>query len=442
MAPHSTSAAAANRALADAAPANAASAIAALANPAPANATPTSASPFVLAHADAAFARDPYPTYQRLRDTAPLCRQPDGSVFLSRYDDVRAVISDAERFSSDKRVDFLPKFGQSPLYEHHTTSLVFNDPPAHTRVRRLLSPFFSAQAMRRMEAGVAANVDELLDRAAERGVIDVMSEFALVIPLNLVCGLLGVPPAEREPLRHWASMILGGLEPVRTPEQIAAGHQAVLDFKAYLRDLIAAKRRHSIPADQPDVLDMLIHEHDSGSGLTEDEIVHNCIFMLNAGHDTTTSFITNGIDLLLRFPDQKARLAADPALLRSAIEEMLRYESPLQIGNRKALTDCDIGAERFPAGTFFHLGIGAANHDERQFPDADAFDVARNPNRHIAFGHGIHFCAGNAVARMEAGLAFGRLLARFPRFERAGPAVRPPRWRFRISDELKIDLRV
>ncbi len=301
-----------------------------------------SAAAFVLAQADAAFANNPYPTYQMLRDTAPLCRQPDGSVFLSRYDDVRGVITDALRFSSDKRVDFLPKFGPSPLYEHHTNSLVFNDPPAHTRVRRLLQPFFSAQAMRRMEAGVASNVDDLLARAAERGVIDVMSEFAVVIPLNLVCDLLGVPAPEREPLRHWASMILGGLEPVRSPEQIAAGNQAVLDFKAYLRDLIAAKRKRGIPDDAPDVLDVLIREHDAGIGLTEDEILHSSIFMLNAGHDTTTSFITNGIDLLLRFPDQKARLAADPALLRSAIEEMLRYESPLQIGNRKALTDCDM----------------------------------------------------------------------------------------------------
>jgi cytochrome P450 len=398
-------------------------------------------SAFVLANADAAFAADPYPTYRRLRDSAPLCRQPDGSIFLSRYEHVRAVITDAERFSSDKRVDFFPKFGDSPLYEHHTTSLVFNDPPAHTRVRRLLSPFFSAQAMRRMEAGVAANVDQLLDRAAGRGVIDVMSEFALVIPLNLVCDLLGVPGEEREPLRHWASMILGGLEPVRAPEQVAAGNQAVLDFKAYLRGLIAAKRRRGIPADNPDVLDMLIREHDSGSGLTEDEILHNCIFMLNAGHDTTTSFITNGIDLLLRFPDQKARLVADPALLRSAIEEMLRYESPLQIGNRKARVDCEIGGERFSAGTFFHLGIGAADHDERQFAEPENFDIGRNPNRHIAFGHGIHFCAGNAVARMEASLAFGRLLARFPDVERAGPTVRPPRWRFRIIDELKVALK-
>ncbi|MBL8379170.1 MAG: cytochrome P450 [Burkholderiales bacterium] len=395
---------------------------------------------FVLAQADHAFALDPYPTYRRLRDTAPVCRQPDGSVFLSRYEDVRRVITDADGFSSDKKVDFLPKFGTSPLYEHHTTSLVFNDPPYHTRVRRMLGPFFTAQAMRRMEASVAANVDALLGVAAEKRVIDVMSEFALPIPLNLVCDLLGVPREEREPLRRWAALILGGLEPVRTPAELAEGHAAVLEFKAYLKELIAAKRRQRAPAD-PDVLDALIADHERGDGLTIDEIVHNCIFMLNAGHDTTTSFITNGIDLLLRFPQQRARLIADPSLMRTAIEEMLRYESPLQIGNRKARNDCEIGGEKIAAGTFLHLGIGAADHDERQFPDPESFDIARDPNRHLAFGHGIHFCAGNAVARMEASVAFRRLLARFPGFERAGATVRPPRWRFRVIDELKVDLR-
>ena len=400
-----------------------------------------SAPNFVLAQADAAFANDPYPTYRRLRDQAPICRQPDGSIFLSRYDDVRAVITDAERFSSDKKVDFLPKFGHTPLYEHHTNSLVFNDPPAHTRVRRLLGPFFTMQAMRRMEQSVASMVDDLLDRAAERRVIDIMSEFALAIPLNLVGDLLGVPSAEREPLRHWAAMILGGLEPVRSKEELAEGNHAVLEFKAYLRDLMAAKRKRGIPDDDPDVLDVLIRTHDAGAGLSEEEILHNCIFMLNAGHDTTTSLLTNGVDLLLRFPDQKARLAADPDLLRTAVEEMLRYESPLQIGNRKALFDCEIGGERVAAGTFLHLGIGAADHDERQFPYAETFDVGRSANRHLAFGHGIHFCAGNSVARMEAMLAFGKPLARFPNLERAGPTVRPPRWRFRVIDELKVDLK-
>lgn len=403
--------------------------------------TMNSAPKFVLANADASFARDPYPTYRMLRDLAPVCRQPDGSVIVTRYEDVRTAITDSERFSSDKRVDFRPKFGDGPLYEHHTTSLVFVDPPAHTRVRRMLGTFFSAQAMRRMEASVGSMVEALLDQAAQRGRIDVMHDFALAIPLNLIGDLLGVPKSEREPLRNWASLILGALEPVRTEAEIAAGHRAVAEFKDYLMRLIAYKRPRLPATEQMDILDALIHAQSADESFTDTEIVHHCIFMLNAGHDTTTSLLTNGVDLLLRFPEERARLAADPSLLRPAIEEMLRYESPLQIGNRKARVDCELAGELIPAGTFMHVSIASANHDERQFPAPERFDIGRANNRHIAFGHGIHFCAGNAVARMEATLAFSGLLRRFPNFERAGPTVRPARWRFRVIDELKIDLR-
>ncbi len=395
---------------------------------------------FVLSRVGRDFAQDPYPDFATLREHAPLCRQPDDSVVVSRYDDVRAVLTDAARFSSDKRVDFRPKFGDGPLYEHHTTSLVFNDPPYHTRVRKLLQPFFAVQTLRRMEDSVSRMVDELLDRAADRRIIDVVGEFAVAIPLNLVGDLLGVPRGEREPLRAWAGLILGGLEPVRTAEQLAAGHRAVEEFKAYLRELIAHKRAHPSKNADLDILWTLIQAADAGDGLTELEIIHNSIFMLNAGHDTTTSLIANGIDLLLRFPAELERLKRDPALLKTAVEEMLRYESPLQIGNRRSSVEVEIQGETLPAGTFIHVAIAAANRDPRQFADPDVFDVAREPNRHVAFGHGIHFCAGNAVARMEAQVAFGRLLARFPRLRRAGPTVRPDRSRFRVVDELQVEL--
>lgn len=402
--------------------------------------TPDTARGFVLSRVGRDFAQDPYPDFATLREHAPLCRQPDDSVVVSRYDDVRAVLTDAARFSSDKRVDFRPKFGDGPLYEHHTTSLVFNDPPYHTRVRKLLQPFFAVQTLRRMEDSVSRMVDELLDRAADKRVIDVVGEFAVAIPLNLVGDLLGVPRGEREPLRAWAGLILGGLEPVRTAEQLAAGHRAVEEFKAYLRELIAHKRAHPSKNADLDILWTLIQAADAGDGLTELEIIHNSIFMLNAGHDTTTSLIANGIDLLLRFPAELERLKRDPALLKTAVEEMLRYESPLQIGNRRSSVEVEIQGETLPAGTFIHVAIAAANRDPRQFADPDVFDVAREPNRHVAFGHGIHFCAGNAVARMEAQVAFGRLLARFPRLRRAGPTVRPDRSRFRVVDELQVEL--
>jgi len=402
--------------------------------------TSSSAQDFVLSRAGSAFAQDPYPVLRSLRERAPLLPQPDGSWIVLRYDDVRDVLTDAERFSSDKRVDFLPKFGATPLYEHHTTSLVFNDPPGHTRMRRLLAPFFAVQTLRRMEERVAAMVDDLLDAAQQRGTIDAVADFALPIPLNLVGDLLGVPRGDREPLRAWANLILGGLEPMRTPEQLAEGNRAVEDFKRYLDGLIAHKRRHPPSGDGIDILWTLVQAHDAGVGLTQLEIVHNCIFMLNAGHDTTTSLIANGVDLLLRHPDQHRRLLQQPALLRTAVEEMLRFESPLQFGNRRAVADVVVGGLPLAAGTFLHVAVASANRDPRQFPDPDTFDVSREPNRHLAFGHGAHFCAGNGVARMEATVAFSKLLSRFPEMRRAGPTIRPDRTRFRVVDALPLAL--
>lgn len=398
---------------------------------------------FELAQASSPeFVADPYPTYDRVRELDPICEQPDGSFFLSRYDDVRLALTDASRFSSDKRVDFKPRLGDSALYEHHTTSLVFNDPPTHTRVRKLLGPFFAAQTMRGLEHRVRDIVKDLLDQIAERGRVDLLARFALAIPLAVVGDLLGVPVDEREPLRRWANLILGGLEVSQTGEALAQANQAVEDFKHYLRELIAYKRRHPPRDDQLDVLWALIRAHDAADlpePLSELEILHNAIFLLNAGHDTTTSLICNGVDLLLRHPDQLQRLRDDRALLKSAIEEMLRLESPLQIGNRRAGVAVEFQGRRLSAGSFLHLGIAAANRDPRQFADPGSFDVAREPNRHLAFGHGIHFCAGNAVARMEAMIAFAGLLDRFPTWRRISEPKRPPRARFRVVDEFWVE---
>lgn len=399
------------------------------------------AASFDLAKLPAGFTSDPYPAFRALRDHAPLCRQPDGSILVSRYADVLTALGDANLFSSDKRVDFRPRFGDSPLYEHHTTSIVFNDPPYHTRVRRLLAPFFAARVLRRMEHRIRAMVDELLDRAARKGSIDIVSEFAQPIPLTLIGELLGVPLAERQSLLGWARQILGALEPVRTPTELAAGNRAVEEFKAYLRDLIRRKRAAPPAAEDMDVLWALIEASDAGAGLDELEILHNAIFMLNAGHDTTGALIANGVDLLLRFPEQRQRLIDDPTLIKPAVEEMLRYESPLQIGNRRCVAETEIGGEPIPAGTFLHLAIASADRDERQFPDPDTFDVARSPNRHLAFAHGIHTCAGNSVARIEAVIAFTRLLERFPEFLRRAPTQRANRARFRIVEALEVDLK-
>lgn len=395
---------------------------------------------FELANLGDDFYQSPYSVYRRVRDSAPLCQQPDGSYFVSRYEDAAAILKDHRSYSSDKTIDFRPKFGDGPLYEHHTTSLVFNDPPYHTRVRRLLAPFFTPRTLKALETNVAEMIDDLLDRAEAAGTIDLVEDFANAIPLNLIGDMLGIPKDEREPLRDWANVILGGLEPNLSPEQLAVGNASVEAFKDYLRDLIAWKRTRLDQREETDILSALLADHDSPDGLTELELMHNCIFLLNAGHDTTTTLISNGMDLLLRFPDQMARLRREPELMKTAVEEMLRYESPLQIGNRRAVADVTLQGQRLPAGSFLHIGIAAANHDERQFPDPEAFDITRTPNRHLAFGNGIHICAGNSLARMEASLAFSKLLARFARIEQAGPTLRPARARFRVVSELPLSL--
>ncbi len=393
---------------------------------------------FDLTRLDDGFFRDPYAVYRELRDLSEPCRQPDGTHFVARYEDVSAILADHEKYGSDKIIDFKPKFGDSPLYEHHTTSLVFNDPPYHTRVRRLLTPFFTPRTLRAVEPGLDAMIDGVLDRAEAAGELDLMKDFAIEIPLTLIGDLLGVPQAEREPLRHWANVILGALDPVQSDEQLAIANKAVDDFKDYLRELIVWKRGRLAEREESDVLSALLADHDTADGLTEIELMHNCIFLLNAGHDTTATLIANGLDLLFRFPDQMALLRADRKLMKPAIEEMLRYESPLQMGNRRAVTDVTVQGQDYPAGTFFHVGIGSANHDERVFPDPETFDIARRPNRHLAFGNGIHTCAGNSLSRMEATLAFTKLFDRFATIEQTGPTIRPPRSRFRIVSEMPV----
>jgi cytochrome P450 len=396
----------------------------------------TAALAFDLKRLDPAFLEDPFPVYRALREHDPIHRMPDGSYFLSRYDDCAAVYRDPETWSSDKTVDFRPNLGDGPLYEHHTTSLVFNDPPYHSRVRKLLAPAFTPRSLMALQPRIEALVDRLLDRAAARGGMDLIADFAAAVPIQLVGDMLGVPETERGPLRGWSLAILGALEPVLTPEQHARGVQAVEEFKAYLRNLIG--RRGRAPSrGEGEILSTLTTGSTLGSGeaseerLSELELLHNCIFILNAGHETTTNLIGNGVDLLLRHPDALDELRADPALIGPAVEEFLRLESSNQLGNRRAAQDTVLGGVPMPAGTYVHIGIGAANRDPAQFPAPDRLDIRRHPNRHLAFGTGIHACAGMWLARMEGRVAIGRLVQRFATIERAGAVERGGRARFR-----------
>src|SRR5882724_11732110 len=279
------------------------------------------------------FYANPYPTYRALRENEPVKRLPNGSYFLTRYDDLVSAYKNTKLFSSDKKREFFPKYGNSLLYEHHTTSLVFNDPPAHTRVRRLIMGALSPRAIALMEGDIVKLVDMLLDRLAAEGKVELIEDFASAIPVEVIGNLLDVPHDEREPLRDWSLAILGALEPVIGAEMFARGNGAVKDFLAYLETLV--ERRRAKPGNpERDVLTRLIQGEDNGERLTAKELLHNCIFLLNAGHETTTNLIGNGLVTLTQYPEEKQRLIAQPELIKTAVEEMLRYESSNQLGNR------------------------------------------------------------------------------------------------------------
>ncbi len=387
------------------------------------------AASFDITALPAGFADDPFPAYRALLEHAPVKRFSDGSVMLSRYADLDRVYRDTKAFSSDKKVEFLPKFGDTPLYEHHTTSLVFNDPPLHTRVRKIMMGALTPRAIAAMEPGLVALVDSLLDRMEDMKQVDLIEDFASAIPVEVIGNLFVMPHEERGPLRDWSLAILGALEPTLTPEQHQRGNRAVSEFKAYLADLAA--RRRANPGDPAtDVLTRLI-DGNEGQQLSDVELLQNCIFILNAGHETTTNLIGNALHALLEWPQEKQRLQSEPGMIDTAVDEFLRFESPNQLGNRMTTEAVEFDGETVEAGTRIHLCIGAANRDPRQFEDPDRLDLSRKPNRHLAFAQGPHLCAGFSLARMEGRIAIARFLARFPDYRLSGKPERTGRVRFR-----------
>jgi len=377
-----------------------------------------------------AMYRDPYPVYHALRRTDPVHRCPNGSYFLTRHADLRRIYKDARSFSSDKKVQFKPLFGDSLLYEHHTTSLVFNDPPLHTHVRKAFGSALSPKAIEAMERDVRVLVERLLGEVEEKREFDLITDFASVIPVEVIGNLLRVPHEERDPLRGWSAAILGALEFNLSAEQLQAGNRAVREFLDYLEKLVADRRRN-LSDDHDDILSRLIRWESEGFTLSDKQLYHQCIFLLNAGHETTTNLIGNGIHALLTQPEQLRKLREQPELIDAAVEEMLRYESPVQLGNRFTTKAVEFGDTAIPVGTILTLCIGAANRDPEVYGEPDRFDITRDSRDHLAFGGGIHTCAGLNVARLEARIAIGRLVQNFPGLRLNGEVVRDQRMRFR-----------
>ncbi len=395
---------------------------------------------FNLTNLPAEFFADPYPTYAELQREAPIYALPGGGYLLSRYDDLQRVYRDARLFSSDKRSQFAPLFGvDSPLYEHHTTSLVFSDPPLHTRVRKAIGNALSMRMVKAMQASLEDIVGRLLDQLDGRDTVDLIEDYAAAIPVEIIGNLLGVPETEREPLRRWSLAILGALEVDLTDAQLAHGNQCVREFLEYLEALVT-RRRTELKDTDDDILARLLRWREDGFRLDGAELYHQCIFLLNAGHETTTNLIGNSIELLVRMPEVEQTLRRSPQLVDTFIEESLRFESPNQLGNRTLTADAEMAGVAMPAGTVLTLCIGAANRDPAQFDNPDVFDLRRSPNPHLAFGAGVHTCAGLNVARLEGRVALLRLLERFTSISLADAPTRARRARFRGFAKLPVRL--
>lgn len=385
-------------------------------------------SAFDLASLPPGFHADPFPWYAALVEDAPVHPQPDGSMIVSRWADLDMIYRDTKRFLSGKKEVFRPKYGDSPLYEHHTTSLVFSDPPLHTRVRKIMVGAMTPRAIARMEPGLVSLVDRLLDQLEDAGKADLIEDYASQIPIEVIGNLFDIPHSERGPLRDWSLAILGALEPVLTQAQLDRGNRAVTDFKAYLKDLADHRRRH--PGDpDTDVLTRLMQGGEEK--LSETELLQNCIFILNAGHETTTNLIGNSLCALCDDRDARAHLLREPTVIETAVDEFLRFLSPNQFGNRETSEEVEVAGVTIPLRTNLHLAIGAANRDPRQFDDPHRLHLDRRPNKHHAFAGGPHLCVGFTLARMEGRIAIGRFLDRFPRFDLAGEPTHGGRVRFR-----------
>ena len=383
----------------------------------------------------------PYDFLARLRAQDPVYRNPDDTFILTSYQDIEAIYRNPNLWRSGKKRAFASKFGDTPLYEHHTTSVVFSDPPDHTRIRKLFQFAFTNKALKQFEPRITSLVDQYLDEMDDCGEMEIVSGFSFKLPIEVVCDMLGVPTEDRLLLRDWANAILTALEPSITPAQFAEGNNAVEEFKTYLRDLLKHRRAHPASTEEHEVLHVLADAEADGEKLTEIELLHQCIFMLNAGHETSTNMLSHGIHEMLLRPASLQILRDEPECINTAVEEVLRYQAPIQINNREAAEDTHIRDVMIPKGTSVHLMINAANRDPEMFHNPDMFDVRRKPNRHLSFGLGIHICAGNNLARLEARIAFEQFAKRFPNARLLSAPKIAHRVRFREIETLEIAVR-
>jgi pimeloyl-[acyl-carrier protein] synthase len=360
------------------------------------------------------FQSNPYAYYHGLRDAMPIYHWEHWQMwFLSRYNDCVAVLKDSRfgRELDDPSFRMQIPDSQRVLVEMQRDWMLLRDPPSHTRLKMLAHKAFTPRTVERMRSNIEALTDNLLDAIQDTHKLDLIADLASPLPVTVIADLIGVPHEDRPTFQRWSQALAFTLELVDDPQIYDAASVVTEEFSAYLRDLIAERRKHP----QEDFLTALIAAKEHDDVLTESEMIATIILLLVAGHETTVNLIGNGTQALLHHPDQWEKLKADPSLVRNAVEEMLRYDSPVQLTARIAHEDVTVDGQAIPKGGQVALLLGAANRDPQQFPDPDKFDITRTgADKHIGFGNGIHFCLGAPLARVEAEIAFKSILRKLP----------------------------
>jgi cytochrome P450 len=366
---------------------------------------------------DPDFRANPYPHYKPLYSCAPRKVETFFPIALvARYADVAAVLRDHQRFSSTQLER--PEFSDpsDPFSQGRLRTMLFSDPPDHTRLRRLVSRDFTPRRIRELEPRIREIARELLDKAEARGDFDVMADLANVLPVMVIAEMLGVPPEKYGTFKQWSDMIIAAdnnLPGSPQPPELIHARQSLIDYFTE-----ETERRRRNPG--TDLVSALVAHHDAET-LSAPELLGFVILLLLAGNETTTNLIGNGLHALARNPAQLERLRKEPALMARAIEEMLRYDGPVQSTVRRTLERTDIGGTIVDPDTVMFILLAAANRDPAQFDNPDRFEIARDPNDHVALGEGIHFCIGAPLARLEGAIAIGAALERFPRLRLANP---------------------
>ena len=355
---------------------------------------------------------DPYPIYAELRRASAVVKGGPSVWGVTRHADVSVLLRDRRLGHETFRPEFAAFTGDGPMVEFNRSILINRDPPDHTRLRTLMGKAFSASLVRKLRDQITDLVDELLEPVLDRGEFDVIADLAWPLPVRVICQMLGLPYEDRDMVRPWAMKLAG--------EDMDSAREALAWFQTYIDSHLAERT----PDPEGDLLQRMLAAEDGDDALTHREIVDNVLLLFFAGYETTSNLIGNGCAALFEFPDQRDMLLANPDLAPSAVEEFLRYDSPIPFVQRLTLEPVEIGGRVIKAPRAVMLMLACANRDEEAFEDPDRLDITRSPNPHVAFGGGIHHCLGAQLARVEGDVVFRRLAERFATFEPAGDPVR------------------